>query len=131
VPLLIAAPGVTPPRGAVSARTVEIINLYRTLADLCGLPEPSGVEGVSLKPLLIDPAAAWDRPAYSVVQYRGHLGRAVTTDRWHFAEWDGGAGGAMLLDLAADPKETRNLAGDSAQTSTVAKLKTVLARLPE
>lgn len=131
VPLLIAAPGVTPAAGGVSARTVEVINLYRTLADLCGLPPPQGVEGASLKPLLLDPAAAWDRPAYSVVQYRGHLGRAVTTSRWHFAEWDGGSGGAMLLDLAGDPAETTNLAAAPAHARTVADLKALLGKLPE
>jgi iduronate 2-sulfatase len=132
VPLLIAAPGVTPAKGAVCDRTVEVIDLYRTLADLCGLPAPTqGVEGVSLKPLLREPAARWERPAFSVVQYRGHLGRAVTTDRWHYAEWDGGKGGAMLIDRVNDPRELKNLAGDAAHAATAMMMKTLLAKLPE
>ena len=131
VPLLMAAPGVTPARGAACARTVEVINLYRTLADLCGLDVPTGIEGASMKPLLRDPAATWERPAYTVVQYRGHFGRSVTTDRWHFADWDGGAGGAMLTDLGNDPRELKNLVSQPAQAATVAEMKALISRLPK
>ena len=92
---------------------------------------PAGVEGVSLKPLLREPAARWERPAFSVVQYRGHLGRAVTMDRWHYAEWDGGKGGAMLIDRVNDPHELKNLAGDAAHAATAAMMRTLLAKLPE
>lgn len=130
-PFLIAAPGVTPKAGAVCERTVEVVNLYRTLADLCGLPAPEGVEGASLAPLLRDPRAPWERPAYTVVQYRGHLGRSVMTDRWHYAEWDRGAGGAMLLDLKNDPQELKNLAAEPAHAATLREMKTLLGRLPE
>jgi len=132
VPLLIAVPGITPERCAVCERTIEVINLYRTLADLCGLPAPpDGVEGVSMTPLLREPATRWDRPAYSVVQYRGHLGRAVTTGRWHYAEWDRGEGGAMLIDRANDPRELKNLATEPAHAATAAQMKALLERLPE
>ncbi len=130
-PLLIAAPGVTPKAGAVCDRTVEMINLYSTFCDLTGLPVPHGIEGVSMVPLLRNPAAAWDRPAYSVVQYHGHLGRSVATAQWHFAEWDRGDGGAMLLDRANDPRELKNLAADPAHAKQLAAMKALLAKLPE
>lgn len=129
-PLLIAAPGLSPANGAVCDRTVEVLNLYRTLADLCGLPEPAGVEGASMRPLLRQPSAAWDRPAYSFVQYRGHQGRSVTTDRWHYAEWDNGDGGAMLIDRRNDPRELRNLVPGPANAATVRDMRALLARLP-
>jgi hypothetical protein len=35
---------------------------------------------------------------------------AVRTERWRYAEFDGGRGGAMLLDPQADPDEVHNLA---------------------
>jgi arylsulfatase A-like enzyme len=130
-PLLIAAPGVTPPAGGVCERTVEIINLYQTFCDLCGLPAPAGIEGVPLTPLLRNPAAPWDRPAFSVVQYRGHLGRSVATDQWHFAEWDRGEGGAMLLDRINDPRELTNYAADPSRAREFAAMKALLAKLPE
>lgn len=129
-PLLFAAPGVTAKSGAVCERPVEMINLYRTFCDLCGLPAPEGVEGVSMAPLLKNPAMAWDRPVYSVVQYREHFGRSVSTAQWHFAEWDGGAGGAMLLDRVNDPKELKNLAADGARAGELAAMKALLAKMP-
>jgi len=55
VPLLVAAPGVAPSR----VRTpVELVDVYRTLADLAGLPPPpagaeDGVQGKSLRPYLL------------------------------------------------------------------------------
>jgi iduronate 2-sulfatase len=43
VPLIIAGPGI--PAGRVSERTVELVGLYATLADLCGLPLANRVDG--------------------------------------------------------------------------------------
>jgi arylsulfatase A-like enzyme len=130
-PLLIDVPGVTPKSGAVCDRTVEMINLYQTFCDLAGLPAPAGIEGVSMTPLLRDPGAPWERPAYSVVQYREHFGRSVETPRWHFVEWDRGAGGAMLLDRGNDPHELKNLAADPKHAADLAAMKVLLAKLPE
>jgi uncharacterized sulfatase len=63
-PLMIAGPGVTA-RGGASPRIVELLDLYPTLADLGRVAAPAGLEGQSLRPLLIDPQARWDRPAFS------------------------------------------------------------------
>ncbi len=60
-PLIWVVPGVTKPNG-VCERTVDFMSIYPTLCDLCGLPTPKHVEGQSIRPLLADPAAAWDRP---------------------------------------------------------------------
>jgi arylsulfatase A-like enzyme len=127
VPLLVAVPGLD---GGVATHPVELVDLYPTLAELCGLPPPPGLEGHSLAPLLRDPAADWDHPAYGMTVYQGRLGRSVRTERWHYAEWDGGEAGAMLFDEAADPHEMRNLAADPAHAATVRRMKALLARLP-
>src|SRR5262249_40622461 len=67
----------------------------------------------SLVPLLKDPEAKWDHPAFSVTGSGGKVaGAAVRTERYRYAEWDGGKGGAMLFDHDGDPHETKNLADD-------------------
>jgi len=61
-PYFIVAPGVTQPNSTCE-RTVDFLSIYPTLCDLAGLPIPPHNEGVSLVPLLKDPAAKWDHPA--------------------------------------------------------------------
>ncbi len=64
VPLIIDAPG-TLGRGQASPRIVELVDLYPTLVQLAGLPPVAGLKGVSLVPLLNNPVAARNRPAYA------------------------------------------------------------------
>jgi uncharacterized sulfatase len=129
-PFLVAVPGLTAAHGAVCERPVEMINLYSTLCDVCGLPRPAGIEGVSIRPLLADPSAKWDRPAYSVVAYRDVLGRSVRTDRWRYSQWVEGERGEVLFDEQADPHELKNLAGDPHYAAPLAELKALLAKIP-
>jgi arylsulfatase A-like enzyme len=113
VPLIVVAPGAKG-NGKVAPKPVQTLDLYPTLCELCGLPPPVGLEGHSLAPLLADPAAAWDYPAYSVAGNRKNLGVAVRTAKYRYAEW---AAGAMLFDESADPLETKNLADDPAHAT--------------
>ena len=57
-PLLWRVPGVTQP-GGVCERTVDFLGIYPTLCELAGLPVPKHNQGISIKPLLADPRAAW------------------------------------------------------------------------
>ena len=82
--------------GKASSRIVEAIDLYPPLAELCGLPAPQGLAGQSLKPLVENPQAKWNQPAYTVTKFQNNIGKAVRTERWCYAEWDDG--GAMLFD---------------------------------
>ncbi len=126
VPFIIAAPG-TKARGGVTRATVELIDLYPTLADLAGLKGPANLQGASLRPLLDDPGAAWARPAFTQTQ-RGKkngewvFGRSVRTDRWRYTEWQDGGAGIELYDHDKDPKEYTNLADDPAFEGERAKL---------
>jgi uncharacterized sulfatase len=136
VPLIFAGPGVEA-RGA-SPRTVELLDIYPTLVDLCGLPKPpQPLEGQSLLPLLNDPDAAWDRPAYSQVtrrvgkgkNARTIMGYSVRTERWRYTEWDGGKLGSELYDHDQDPHEETNLADDKAHAGVVAEMRELLGRI--
>jgi iduronate 2-sulfatase len=122
VPLIIVAPRARG-NGQVCARTVEFVDLYPTLADLCGLTPPKNLEGVSLRPLLDDPKKTWDRPAYTQVQRANFPGYAVRTERWRYIEWDDGKIGAQLYDHDADPHELKNLIDDARYTKVVEEMK--------
>lgn len=128
VPLIIAMPGRKP---QVSERVVQLLDLYRTLADLSGLPRPQGIEGRSLAPLVRNSKASWNHPAFTVVQFQGKFGRSVSTERWHYVEWDEGRAGSMLLDLLNDPRELKNLTADPARASTVQTMKGLFKELPQ
>lgn len=132
VPLLVAVPGLKI-AGKSSPRLVETVDLYPTIADYAGLKPPPNLAGVSLRPLLNRPTAAWDRPAYTQVR-RGtnnnfFFGRSVRTERWRYTEWDDGRKGVELYDEKRDPEEHKNLASDPKFAKTVAELKTVLHRV--
>ena len=117
VPLIIAAPGITG-KGKPSPRLVELVDIYPTLVDLCGLPTPAGLEGQSLRPLLDNPDSPWTDAAYTQVLRGEVVGRSLRTSRWRYTEWDGGANGRELYDHDADPKEQRNLADDPQHEAT-------------
>jgi arylsulfatase A-like enzyme len=110
--------------GKTSPRVVQMVDLYPTLVELCGLETPPGLEGRSIAPLLKQPDTPWDHPAYTVWSEDGKhfTGVMVRTEQWRYAEYYGRGAGAMLLDPAADPHELKNLVNDPAHSETVAKL---------
>jgi arylsulfatase A-like enzyme len=129
IPLIIDMPGAKG-NGRSCTRTVQSIDVYRTLCDLAGLAAPASVEGTSLVPLLHDPRAAWDRPAYSIWSEDGKSihGTSVRTEQWRYAEFGkDAANGAMLFDVHADPMELTNLADDPRHKSVRAELSKLIA----
>lgn len=125
VPLIIAPPK-SKSAGQSCPRTVELLDIYPTVVDLAGLTPPTHLQGASLRPLLDNPQAAWNRPAYTQVQRGNFPGHSVRTERWRYTEWDGGAKGIELYDHDNDPQELKNLA-DSPQFAEVqAQMKTLI-----
>jgi arylsulfatase A-like enzyme len=123
VPTIIYVPGLEG-MGKPSPRVVESVDFYRTLADLAGLKVDDHVEGRSLVPLLKDPSAAWPHPAYTVWSEDGKTLTAISVrnEKFRYAEFTAGKGGAMLLDEAKDPHETTNVIDDPAYASVRAEL---------
>lgn len=131
-PLILAGPGVTA-KGKASGRTVEAVDFYPTLADLSGLKgAPTNLAGKSLRPLLKNPNAKWDRPAYTQ-QRRGNaqngffMGYSVRNERYRYTEWDQGRKGVELYDYDRDPNELHNVANDPKYAKIVAQMKQLLA----
>jgi iduronate 2-sulfatase len=131
VPMIVSAPGMEG-NGQSSGRTVELVDLHATLADLCGLPAPP-TDGKSLKPLLADPKATWDKPAITQVTRgnvaaKGFMGYSVRNERYRYTEWDRGTKGVQLYDFDTDPGELKNLAADPKFADVVNTMKALLPR---
>ncbi len=137
VPLILAEPGSAKARRR--SEVVELLDIYPTLAELCGLPTPAHVEGTSLVPLLDDaaevparPAFTWHpRPAYpSSTNPLKAMGLSMRTDRYRYTEWrshsDGSVLARELYDHQSDPGEDVNLAG---QAAAAPLLKSLSARM--
>ncbi|MDP6446552.1 MAG: sulfatase, partial [Pirellulaceae bacterium] len=104
VPLIFAGPGVG---GGVSMQPAELLDIYPTLIDLCGLPAKSGLEGHSLSPQLEDPAAKREFPAITTHNHDNH---GVRSENWRYIRYADGS--EELYDMRSDPNEWKNLAGD-------------------
>lgn len=105
VPLIFAGPGVT--KSAKCASPAELLDLYPTLSDICGLKARTDLEGHSLLPQLRDAAAPRKQPAITT---HGPGNHAVRTERWRYIRYADGS--AELYDMAADVREWDNLAGE-------------------
>jgi uncharacterized sulfatase len=125
VPLIIYDPRAQG-NGRVCSRTVELTDLHTTVADLAGLAAPK-TDGRSLRPLLNNPDAPWERPALTQVQRGGKgetfFGYSLRTERYRYIEWDNGRRGVQLLDYDKDPTESQNFADDPAYRDIVQQLK--------
>jgi arylsulfatase A-like enzyme len=102
VPLIFAGPGCG--QGADCLRPVGLIDVYPTLLDLCGMPPRDVLEGRSLRPLLKDPSATWDRPALCTFGPNNH---SLCDERYHYIVYADGS--EELYDLENDPHEFENL----------------------
>lgn len=143
-PLIVSVPGQKPGR---TRALVEMVDLYPSLAQFCGLPLPDHLEGTSFAPLIDNPDTPWKTAAFS--QYRrvipgyGDVGRgmgyAMRTDRYRFVEWlvPGTDFRAYeLYDHESDPDENTNLANHPERQQLLETLKKQLhagwkAALPE
>jgi uncharacterized sulfatase len=127
VPLIIAAPGGA--KGKASGRTVELLDIYPTLAELSQLKTPRPVDGSSLVPLLKNPAAKWSKPALTQVRRSADTtGRSIRTERWRYTEWADGKAGVELYDHDKDAGEITNLAKDPAYAKQVKELAALLRK---
>ncbi len=119
VPLILSAPGQAN-AGRRSGALVELVDIYPTLAGLCGLPPPGHLEGLSLEPLLEDPDRPWKAAVFSQYLRPGKdpiMGRSVRTDRWRYTEWTNAREekvGVELYDERDDPEENVNVVGEAA-----------------
>ncbi len=122
VPLIIAAPAMKT-AGKATTAIVELLDLFPTLTDLCGLKHPPGLEGHSLAPIL-DGAKGTKtvaftqhpRPAYYDRTEKGlpeAMGYSARTRHGRYTEWRdweiGKLVGVEYYEQVAELENARNL----------------------
>ena len=126
VPLIVAAPGL-PRTGAVVRSPVELLDLYPTVVELAGLPPAEGLDGRSLVPLLVDPAAA-GRPAESYRRVQPpERAWSLRSDGFRYTLWPDGS--EELYDLRSRAGEQENLASRPDRAAARARLRARLEAL--
>jgi iduronate 2-sulfatase len=127
VPCIIAAPGV---RGGQTARALgELVDLYPTIADFCGVKAPHDLAGRSLRPVLEKPAetVAARTAACTLVVRGANYGQAIRTEQWRYVQWSDGT--AELYDAVKDPQETNDLSTRPESAATIRDLKSRLRQI--
>jgi arylsulfatase A-like enzyme len=102
LPLIIRVPGMK--SGQDCPRLVNLMDLYPTLIDLCGLPAKPEIDGRSLAPLLRDPKMPWPYPSITVM---GEGNASVRDERWYFIRYKDGT--EEFYDMERDPLQWKNL----------------------
>lgn len=136
VPLLIGFEGRIKPKTLIPG-IVQHVDLFPTVAELCGFDAPRGIPGRSLAPLLLGKNASTREFAYSEYYFcrnvftrdDRYVGKPpilmVRTDRWklNYLSWDR----SELYDLEKDPGEFQNRIDDPANAGIIKEL-TAIAR---
>ena len=114
VPLLFAGPGIK--GGQRCLQPAELLDIYPTLVELCGLPGRRDLEGVSLMPQLSDADAPRARPAITSHNQGNH---GVRSQRYRYICYADGS--EEFYDLQRDPNEWTNMAGDRRYADLIAE----------
>jgi len=124
VPLIICVPGKKP---ALCHSLAELIDLYPTVSNLCGLKIPGNIQGKDISTMLDDPTIKVRDAVLS-----SGKGRLLRTENWAFLDY-GKTG--ELYDMKKDPKQYNNLFNDSKYAKVLSdmkeKMKSKLAEISE
>lgn len=137
IPLLFRVPGLNHAENHTNG-IVEMLDIYPTIAELCGLKVPDYLHGSSFVPLLKNPEMSWREAAISEVgrwternplnrdsaNWNSKLmGKSVRTDEWRYTEWGDGDFGRELYNHQSDQGEFKNLSNQVELKSTMQQLK--------
>ncbi len=130
-PLMISIPN-SSNAGKRCEVPVEFVDVYPTLAEVCGLPAPSNIDGTSLKSYLDNPHAQSEDvaisqyPRYDNVTNKSMMGYSVRSSQWRATFWRERNGANVvateLYDEQSDPHETINVANRPANQSIIESL---------
>jgi len=114
VPLIFAGPGIN--GGGRCTQPAELLDIYPTLVELCGLTKRSDLEGMSLVPQLKDVSRTRDVPAITTHNPGNH---GVRSERWRYIRYADDS--EELYDMKNDPNEWEDLSGRPEFASVIAE----------
>ena len=131
VPMILSVPGMATAGRRTTALT-EYVDIYPTLSEVCGLPLPGHLEGLSMAPLLTDPDRPWKKAAFSQYPRGKVMGYSVRTDRYRYTEWQDRKSKKVLArelyDHRSDPHENVNAADQSVYQKDVTVLSAIIKK---
>ena len=114
VPLIVKVPWM---QGAQKISSlVELLDVYPTLMELCGIEAPEELQGESFVSLMNNPNLPGPEEAVSQYNRGNVMGYSIRSDRYRYTEWrttaaNGGAiVGREIYDHFIDPNENTNIA---------------------
>jgi iduronate 2-sulfatase len=120
VPLFVSVPN-SLANGTTTDALIELVDLFPTLAELCGLESPEHVEGVSFASIFGGQKTEVRDTAFSEFTRNGARGCSIRTSRFRYIEWrdhkTGDVVAQELYDHSQDPGENVNIAGEAAYAS--------------
>jgi arylsulfatase A-like enzyme len=131
--LMIRAPGVTPAGGAACERFVSLLDIYPTLAELCGLEPPDHLDGRSLVPLLKNPKAAWQSTAITGLTSKGgptwYPYLSIRNEKGRYIRYVDGQ--EEFYDTTRDPHEWTNLIDNPECAQVISEMRAAIPNPPD
>jgi arylsulfatase A-like enzyme len=124
VPLIFAGPGVA--RGQRCTQPAELMDIYPSLVELCGLPPRTDLEGLSLVPQIKDATTKRERPAITSHNQGNH---GIRSERWRYIRYADGT--EELYDMHSDPNEWTNLAAKPEHAAVLAEHRQWLPKIDQ
>lgn len=135
VPLFLKIPGTSAQCLHINALT-EHVDIYPTLCDLCGLPQPDFLEGTSMLPLIEHPERPWKKAVFAHRKHMWHdrlqvydIANTVRTQTYRLTVYLDAKGNELyveLFDYKNDPLETINFAKVPAYEAVINEMRELL-----
>jgi arylsulfatase A-like enzyme len=132
VPLIIRDPRLTASTRGSRPQMALNIDLAPTILSMAGLTVPAAMQGTDLREILREPATKGREDWYYEHLYTPGPGKrkpipqseGVRTERWKYIRYtEPSPPLEQLFDLAADPQEEKDLAGDATLAETLTRLR--------
>lgn len=113
-----------------SSSIVEFVDIYPSLCEACGIPQPRHLQGRSFLPTLKDPKKK--HRDYAFIQWE--KGVNLVTLNYSYAQWyDSSLNivSEMLFDHRNDPEENKNVAGENKYCKLIKRFQTDIKKKQE